>query len=481
MPDSITEQAKQGVSASSSQLNSHLHFMGIGGVSMSGLARFYNANGFTVSGCDRSESETVLQLRQEGIEVAIGHSKDHCADIDTLVSTSAVSYDDPEIAETLKLGKRSIRRIELLAELFEMRQSIGISGTHGKSSTTGMVGHIFMKLGQDDTILVGAQLPIIESNAHIGSGKRLIAEVDESDPGMAKLRSSIGVITNLEADHIAGEHDERRTYHASYDDLKAIVHEFAFGSEQLIYCSDWAELTDLVQGHENSSSYGKSQNADYYIHNIKLGATGSTFDLKTKTGSYAVTLKVPGEHNVLNACAALASAVCAGLDMQAAIEAIASFTGVGRRWQRHGSNRGALVIDDYAHHPTEVMVTLEAAKNTGRRVRAVLQPHRHVRTAQLWQELADSMILADEILVLDIYASGEAPIEGISSQLIIDRLAKQAKVVSHHTIDSAITYLKTSLESSENNNDLVITLGAGDVWKVASGLVEALGGDDASV
>jgi len=251
MPDSSTGQAKQGTA--------HLHFMGIGGVSMSGLARFYHANGYTVSGCDRSESETVLQLRQEGINVEIGHSKEHSTDIDTLVSTSAVSHDDPEIAEALKLGKRSIRRIELLAELFEMRQSIGISGTHGKSSTTGMVGHIFMKLDQDDTILVGAQLPIIDGNAHIGNGKRLIAEVDESDPGMAKLKSSIGVITNLEADHIAGEHDERRTYHASYDDLKAIVHEFAFASEQLIYCSDWPELTELVAGHSNSFSYGKSE------------------------------------------------------------------------------------------------------------------------------------------------------------------------------------------------------------------------------
>jgi len=159
--------------------------------------------------------------------------------------------------------------------------------------------------------------------------------------------------------------------------------------------------------------------------------------------------------------------------MSDSIDAIASFTGVGRRWQRHGSCCGALVIDDYAHHPTEVEATLEAAKNTG-------QPHRHVRTAQLWQELADSTILADEIIVLDIYASGEAPIEGISSALIVDRLANQGKTVSHHTIDSAITYLKESLESCENNNDLVITLGAGDVWKVASGLVEVMGGDDAS-
>ncbi len=458
----------------------HLHFMGIGGVSMSGLARFYHANGYTVSGCDRSESETVLQLRQEGIHVDIGHSKEHSKDIDTLVSTSAVSYDDPEIVEALKLGKRSIRRIELLAELFEMRQSIGISGTHGKSSTTGMVGHIFMSLEQDDTILVGAQLPIIEGNAHIGTGKRLIAEVDESDPGMARLKSSIGVLTNLEADHIAGEHDERRTYHASYDDLKAIVHEFAFASKQLIYCSDWSELSDLVAEHGNSLSYGKSEDADYYIYDIVLSATGSSYKLRTASGNYNVTLKVPGEHNVLNSCAALASSVCAGLDMQASIEAIASFTGVGRRWQRHGSSRGALVIDDYAHHPTEIEATLETAKHTGRRVRAVLQPHRHVRTAQLWQELADAASLADEILVLDIYASGEAPIEGISSDLIVDYLVKQGKDVSHHNIDSAIGYLKQSLESNEKNNDLVITLGAGDVWKVASGLVEALGGDDAS-
>lgn len=478
MSDNSVVQTQQASKAKDAK--DHLHFMGIGGVSMSGLARFYHANGYTVSGCDRSESETVLQLRQEGINVEIGHSKDHSKDIDTLVSTSAVPHDHPEIAEALKLGKRSIRRIELLAELFEMRQSIGISGTHGKSSTTGMVGHIFMKLEQDDTILVGAQLPIIEGNAHIGSGKRLIAEVDESDPGMAKLKSSIGIITNLEADHIAGEHDERRTYHASYDDLKAIVHEFAFASEQLIYCSDWPELNELVAKHNNSFSYGKSEDADYYVYDIVLSAAGSTYSLKTKAGNYSVKLKVPGEHNVLNSCAALASSVSAGLDIQASIDAISSFTGVGRRWQRHGSSRGALVIDDYAHHPTEVEVTLETAKNTGRRVRAVLQPHRHVRTAQLWQELADSMILADEIIVLDIYASGEKPIEGISSALIVDRLEKQGQDVSHHTIDSAIAYLKDSFESNDNNNDLVITLGAGDVWKVASGLVEAMGGDDAS-
>ena len=373
-------------------------------------------------------------------------------------------------------GKPSLRRIELLAQLLDARRGVAVTGTHGKSTTTGMIATLFLKANLDPSILVGGQLASLGSNVRYGHGPWLVAEVDESDPGFARLPSEVAVLTNLEDDHIAGEFDERRNYHASLTDLEDAARTFAGRAKQVLYCADWPGLGDILEGVPHTVSYGLAEGATYRAEVRELSGSSSTFTFHAPGESCSVKLLIPGLHNVQNAAAALAVAHLAGLELNAAAEHLSTFGGVGRRWQRVGSVRGALVIDDYAHHPTEVKVTLQTARHTGRRVRAVLQPHRWVRTARHWAALADAAALADEILVLDIYGAGEAAIPGVSSAQIVERLRSGGSTADLMSAEAAQTYLSETLAAG----DLVITLGAGDVWRVAEGIVEAAGGDDGS-
>lgn len=457
-------------------MKSHLHFMGIGGVSMSGLALWYAADGAEVSGCDVAEGPQLEVLRDLGIGVEIGHSPDHLEGVHTLVHTMAVAEHHPEVAAAKARGLRTVKRIELLGDLFRRRRAIAVTGTHGKSTTTGMLATVFLALGDDPSVQIGANLPAIGGNARYGAGPDLVAEVDESDPGFADLHPDIAVITNVEDDHIAGDYEERRNYHASLADLEDATRRFASHARTVVACADWADLPDLLSDHPNMVTYGHAPQADFRITDLVLSHHGSTFNVALPTGgTVPVALAVPGSYNAQNATAALAAGICAGLDAAETAAALGAFPGVGRRWQRWGEVRGALVIDDYAHHPTEVAATLEAARNTGRNVRAVLQPHRWVRTARHWSALADAAMLADEVIVLDVYAAGETPIPGVSSQLIADRIAQGGKAARQCSAESATRYLATTMAS----NDLVITLGAGDVWRIAAALVEGSDhGDD---
>ena len=448
---------------------SHLHFMGIGGVSMQGLARWWHADGHQVSGCDVVEGAATRALRDLGIDVWHGHDPAHLDHgVDTLVTTMAVPHDHPEVLRARALGIRVLPRIALLADLFDKRRSIGITGTHGKSTTTGLTAALAMAAGVDPSVQIGATFPGLEHNVRYGHGPLLIAEVDESDPGFARLRPSIAVVTNLEDDHIAGEYDERRNYHASMADLERATARFVADAEHTLYCADWPVLGTLLADHPGAVRYGTAQDAEYRVAHMELAGDGSRFELALPDGrTLTVSLAIPGHHNVLNATAALAAVHLAGLDPELLAPALHDFHGVGRRWQRWGEVSGALVVDDYAHHPTEVAATLASARHSGRRVRAVLQPHRWVRTARHWPALADAAASADEVLVLDVYASGESAIAGVSSDLIVQRLLQRGVAASRHDIDSAVAYLRGSLAAG----DLVLTLGAGDVWRVAEALV----------
>ena len=449
-------------------MKAHLHFMGIGGISMSGLARWYQADGYRVSGCDSTPGKIFELLSTEGISVAQGHSPDHLDGVDLLVSSMAVREDAPELRRARETGLRVIKRIELLAELFDKHRAIGVTGTHGKSTTSGMLATIFVAARRDPSVQLGAALPVLQGVMRYGKGEELIAEVDESDPGFAKLRSAVAVVTNLEDDHIAGDYSERRNYHASLADLERAACEFASRAERVVYCADWPSLRPLLGGLEHAVSYGSDAASSYRILEAEAFAEGSSFALRTPEDQQVkLRLEIPGRHNIQNAAAALAAAHLAGIPLETAAGALETFTGVGRRWQRWGVVGGALIIDDYAHHPTEVAATLSTAKHTGKRVRAVLQPHRWVRTARHWRALADAAGLADEVLVLDIYSAGENAIPGISPDLIVARLRDAGKRASYHDLASAQRYLRETLEP----DDLVITLGAGDVWRVAAGIV----------
>lgn len=448
----------------------HLHFLGIGGVSMSGLAQHYRAAGHRVTGCDEAASEAVDRLRDLGIAVERGHHEHHLEGVDVVVTSAAIALEEPERLAAEHRGLPIRRRIDLLAELFGRYRALGVTGTHGKSTTSGMAASIMIAHGDDPAVQLGAVLPELDGVMRYGRGPHLVAEVDESDPGFAQLETAVAVITNLEDDHIAGPHAERRTYHASLADLEAATVRFADRAEQLVSCADWPGLDRLLAGHPHHYSYGEAAHADYRIDDLALEEDGCRFLLVAPDG-YAsrVRLNVPGRHNALNATAALAATHALGVPLDEGADALASFGGVGRRWQRWGEVRGALVIDDYAHHATEIDATLRTARATGRRVRAVLQPHRWVRTARQWRELADAAALADEVLVVDVYGAGETAIPGVSSDLIVDRLHQAGTPVGRHDLASAGAYLAASLEP----NDLVITLGAGDVWRVARELTLA--------
>ncbi len=450
---------------------SHLHFMGIGGVSMQGLARWWHADGHRVSGCDAVDGPATNALRTLGLHVWHGHDPRHLDHgVDTLVTTMAVPADHPEIERAHALGLPVVPRIGLLAELFERRAAIGITGTHGKSTTTGLAATLALAAGVDPSVHIGASLVGLPHNVRYGRGRHLIAEVDESDPGFADLRAEVAVVTNLEDDHVAGEFDERRNYHASMLELERATTRFACAARHALYCLDWPGLEGLLGDHPGAVRYGTHPDADYLVSDVTLDVSGSRFRLRTPDGRTAqVALAIPGRHNVLNAAAALAAVDLAGLDAVALAPALAGFAGVGRRWQRWGEAGGALVVDDYAHHPTEVRATLATARASGRRVRAVLQPHRWVRTARLWPALAEAASLADEVLVLDVYASGERAIDGVSAALIVERLREGGTDVSHHDMASAVRHLRATLAPG----DLVVTLGAGDVWRVAAALVGA--------
>ena len=454
-------------------MSSHFHFMGIGGISMSGLARHYLAEGMRVSGCDAAESTTVRELREAGVEVHLGHDPAHLADsVDLLISTMAVPNDripfsTEEIAEADRLGIESIKRVDLLGRLFRERTAVAVSGSHGKSSITGMLATLFVELADDPSVQIGANLPLIGGNMRHGRGPQLVAEVDESDPGFARLESGIALLSNLENDHIAGDYPERRNYHASIEDLQAAVCSFADRAGQLITCSDSAALEELLGDRAGRLTYGFAAEADFAIEDIHLTPGGSEFRLRAPDlNRVPVLLHVPGLHNAQNAAGALAAAAVAGLPLAEAAEVLAGYRGVGRRWQVWGSLNGADIVDDYAHHPAEVRATLAAARNTGQRIRAVLQPHRWIRTALHWKELAEAASAADEVLVLDVYAAGEDPIPGVSSGLIVDRIRSLGTDASHHTALSAVSYL----QDTATENDLVLTLGAGDVWRVAASL-----------
>jgi len=449
--------------------NSRLHFVGVGGISMQALALWCRHDGFEVSGCDPAISAAArADLEAAGVALHDHHDAAHAGDAEVVVHSMAVPVDHAELSAARAAGALVVRRIELLGELFRRRRAIGVTGSHGKSTTSGMLATMLLELEPDSSVQIGARLPALGGSHRYGSGAWLVAEVDESDPGFAQLACEVAVITNLEDDHVAGDFLERRNYHASVADLEAAATRYVMAAAALVYCADWPDLARVVAGHPNAVTFGLSEHADFRVTDLEISEKGSTFTLaRPGGGPLDVFLNVPGRHNALNAAAAIAALSQAGLDPEPALHGLASFGGVGRRWQVWGERRGAMVVDDYAVHATEVSTTLSVARATGRRVRAVLQPHRWVRTARQWRQLAEAASVADEVLVLDVYAAGEAPIPGITPELIVDRLAELGVKASRHDLASATDYLRGDVSAQ----DLVVTLGAGDVWRVASGLL----------
>ncbi|GFN24075.1 UDP-N-acetylmuramate--L-alanine ligase [Thermanaeromonas sp. C210] len=449
------------------------HFIGIGGVGMSGLAQILVAEGQLVSGSDLRENRFTRLLAQRGALIYRGHCADHiAAGVERVVISSAVSPDNPEVREAQERGLPIIKRGQLLAELMERQRGIAVAGAHGKTTTTAMITLTLLEGGLDPTAVVGGYVPELGSNARRGAGPFFVAEADESDGSFLWLRPEIAVATNIEDDHLD-----------YYGSLEAIIKAFATflgnvkpGGEAVI-CADDPSLAGIAARlTKNGITYGLGEGARFQAREINLKGLGST--AKVYCGSRflgSLELNVPGKHNVVNALAAVAVGHSLGLPFSTIQAGLVGFRGVERRFQILEGKGSIWVVDDYAHHPTEVRATLAAARQVGaRRVVVVFQPHRYTRTLHLHRQLGQSLCQADLVIINEIYSAGEKPMPGVTAELIVNSLLEAGH--------SAVYYLPTAGETLEflqkncRPGDLVLTLGAGDVNRVGEELVCYLNG-----
>jgi len=449
----------------------HLHFVGIGGIGMSGIAEVLLNLGYQISGSDLKLTATTERLARLGARIYEGHAASNVGTAKAIVVSSAIDERNPELAEARRLKIPVIPRGELLAELMRLKYGIAIAGSHGKTTTTSMTATVLNTAGLDPTVVVGGKTASMGgSNARVGQSDFLVVESDESDGSFLKLSPILAIVTNIDHEHL--------DHYPSIVEIRAAFLEFIqkvpfYGAA--ILCLDDENIQQLLPSiNRRSITYGRSSQAALQIVDADCGAFESRFTVcgrRQDLGEFH--LRVPGMHNVLNANAAIAVGLELEVPLETIRQAIASFSGVDRRFQKRGQARGVTVIDDYGHHPTEIRATLAAAKlcNFGR-ILVVFQPHRYTRTQHLMDEFAKSFHQADLVFILDIYAASERPIEGVTAEALAQRMRDfgQRSVEYTATIEqTADTVVRKSRE-----RDLVLTLGAGNVWQVGDRVLEKL-------
>jgi UDP-N-acetylmuramate--alanine ligase len=446
-----------------------IHFIGIGGSGMSGLAEVLLTTGYRVSGSDLKTGEVTDRLVAMGGRVFKGHHERNVLGADIVVYSSAVQGDNPELRAAIARGVPVIPRADMLAELMRMKYGIAIAGAHGKTTTTSMVGQVLLEGGLDPTIVVGGRVHALKTNARLGHGRFLVAEADESDGSFVRLTPAIGVITNLDQEHM--------DHYGTMAGLEAAFLEFAERTPfygLVVLCADDAALNRLAPRiSRRSTTYG-IEGGVIRASKLELSPGGSRFEV-AKDGEPlgAVELPVMGRHNVLNALAAIAVGLEVEIPFPQIAFALSRFEGVGRRFEKRGEAHDVLVVDDYGHHPTEIKATLAAAKQLGRgRVVVCFQPHRYSRTRLLAKEFGAAFDDADAVLVSDIYAAGEAPIEGVDAELVVGA----ARSHGHRNVVYAgdLSRAEALLREMVRPHDLVVTLGAGDVAKLGDRLLSSL-------
>jgi UDP-N-acetylmuramate--alanine ligase len=450
----------------------HIHFVGIGGIGMSGIAEVLHNLGYVVSGSDSRESETTRRLRALGLRVAIGHGAENVGTADVVVRSSAVTHDNVEVAAARQRLVPVIQRAEMLAELMRMKYGVAVAGTHGKTTTTSLVATVLARGGLDPTMVIGGRLNALGSNAKLGRGDFLVAEADESDGSFLKLSPTIAVVTTLDAEHL----DYYRDLGHIQETFVEFINKVPFYGLAVL-CLDQENIqTILPRVEKRYVTYGLRTQADFLARDISFAGMTSECRVSWKGQPLGTLhLNVPGLHNVYNALAAVAVGMDLDLDFKIIREALAEFTGVDRRFQIRGEVGGITVVDDYAHHPAEIQATLNAAKDGfGRRVVAIFQPHRYTRTRALLAEFSTAFYQADQLFVTEIYPAGEAPLPGVGGQQIADGVAGHGHKGVTYVADK--TDLPAAVVSMLQRGDMVLTLGAGDIWRVGEEILERLGG-----
>ncbi|MCS4504703.1 UDP-N-acetylmuramate--L-alanine ligase [wastewater metagenome] len=455
----------------------HLHFVGIGGAGMGGIAEVLCNLGYTVTGSDLRENAITRRLAGLGVTVYIGHDAGHVAAADAVVISSAVGEDNPEVQAARRRRLPVVPRAEMLAELMRFRFGIAVAGTHGKTTTTSLVASILAEGGQDPTFVIGGRLNSAASHARLGAGRYLVAEADESDASFLYLKPMIAAVTNVDADHLG-------TYEGDFQRLRGTFLEFLhhlpfYGLA--VMCIDDPQVRELVDRVTCPvRTYGFAEDADVRATDIRQDGIATRFTVTVEDGEpFEVTLNLPGRHNAQNALAAIAIAAELEIPQEAMQRALAHFQGIGRRFQVYGElalpGGRALLVDDYAHHPREIAAVIHAVREgwPGRRLVVAFQPHRYSRTQELFDEFARALSEADALLISEVYAAGEAPLPGVDGASLCRAVRARGQVNPVFAAD--VEELGALVPDVVRDGDLLITLGAGSIGGVAPALVARFG------
>ena len=449
-----------------------IHFVGIGGAGMSPLARIMLELGYHVSGSDREDSGVIENLRRLGAKVMLGGQKaENVRGVDAIVVSTAIPYDNPEVLAARDLGITKLHRSDINAALVNEYKGIAVAGAHGKTTTTSMLGVALTKAGVSPTVVVGGEVPDLGTNAVLGEGDYLVSEADESDGSFLKLRPHIAVVTNVEDDHMDHYGTMENIIRAFTQFIQNVDRENGYA----VLCFDNENLRHIARHIDRKYySYAIDHEADYQARNILTTGKGISFDVVHGEEMLGhISLNIPGRHNVLDAMACLVTGLSIGVPFEKMAAGLAAFHGAKRRFQTKGRIGGVWIVDDYAHQPTEIAATLQAAKETKpARLICVFQPHRYSRTQLLHEEFGKAFRSADLLVLTDIYAAGEAPIEGVSGETILQEVRRQSghSVVYLPEREKLASYLQKEIQEG----DLVITMGAGDIYKTGEELVELL-------
>lgn len=446
-----------------------IHFVGIGGAGMNGIAEVLRNEGYEISGSDIAESAVTAHLRSRGIEVFIGHKESNVEGASVVVLSSAIKKNNPEWLRAVELRIPVVRRAEMLAELMRYRFGIAVAGTHGKTTTTSLISSIYAEAGRDPTFVIGGLLNSAGVNARLGSGRYLIAEADESDASFLHLQPMCSVVTNIEADHMD-------TYEGDFNKLKAtfveFLHNLPFYGVAVVCGDDPVIRSILPQIGRTTITYGSTPDCDLQVTDFKQEQSHSTFKVVKRDGSVlSVFLSLPGYHMALNATAAIAVALEDDIDEASILRALKSFEGVGRRFEQYGEfetgNGKVMLVDDYGHHPSEVRATINAVRAgwPDRRLVMIFQPHRYTRTRDCFEDFIEVLNQVDELILMDVYPAGEDPIVGADGRALCRSIRLRGHVEPYFV--PSPDQVPTTLADIIRDGDIVLTQGAGNVGKMA--------------